>query len=221
MPAGRQRRGRVLCCALLGIGITQSGYIQVSAERADPAEKIGGAVVSVTIPVPAPPAPEPTPPPTTAPAPDPPPSPPPVAESVAQPAPPGPLDRVEEAFEAGVPAMWRARIPVTFELVPGTTSYVTTNLTMHVGRYHATGSWSHLVTVVAHEFGHLIAITRGSGAYLGAPPAGFPDPGYGPTAEEWADCVGYAFTGIADPAYGMPVCSGATLDWTANWLSAN
>lgn len=176
-------------------------------------------------------APTDTPPPSTlaleAPASSEPPAPEPVAAPAPEPAPTveahpsDPLARAEQAMQESAPARWLSAIPHRISIIEGTTSYGSTDGTIYVSRFHASGDWDHLRSVLAHEFGHLIAYAYGSQAYLGAPPAGWPDPGYGRPEEAWADCVEYAFTAIADPAYGMPVCSGSTLSWTQNWLATN
>lgn len=158
-------------------------------------------------------APAPTEPPAPAPAPAPQPAP------ARQPS--DPLARAQQAMQESAPGNWLAAVPHRIKIIEGTTSYGSTDGTIYVSRFHAGGDWDHLRSVVAHEFGHLIAYAYGSQAYLGAPPTGWPDPGYGRPEEEWADCVEYAFTAIADPAYGMPVCSGSTLSWTQDWLATH
>jgi hypothetical protein len=92
------------------------------------------------------------------------------------------------------------------KVIAGSTSYASSRGEISIGSYHASGRWSHLESV--------------TGAYGGAPPAGWPDPGWGATAEEWADCVSLAFTGIVDPSYGMPPCDGDSLSWTQSYLAA-
>ncbi len=128
--------------------------------------------------------------------------------------------RVDAALDAVVPGAWRAAIPVQVSIISGSTSWSFPGGSMQIGRYHATGSWSHLLTVVAHEFGHQIAFADGTQAYLGAPPSGWPYAGSQP-AEAWADCVSLAFTGISDPSHGLGDCPAATLAWTATWLATN
>jgi hypothetical protein len=88
-----------------------------------------------------------------------------------------------------------------------------------MGTYHADSSWSHLLSVVAHEFGHQIAYARGTWAYAGAAPEGWPYTGPEP-AEAWADCVAEAFTGIVDPSHGLGACPADARAWTAAWLAS-
>jgi hypothetical protein len=164
---------------------------------------------------PAPPAPTPRPEPAVEPAPVA--APPPAAPG---PAPVSPQERAEAALAEAVPATWRDALPVSLRIIEGTSSYADGSGEIMVGRYHAEGRWSHLLSVISHEFGHIIAFAHGSGAFAGAAPEGWPDPHHGPSAEAWADCVAQAFTGIVDPSYGMPPCPQPTLDWTAAWLAA-
>jgi hypothetical protein len=128
-------------------------------------------------------------------------------------------ERVDAAFADAVPPAWRVAIPATVRIIEGDTSWARGDLVIEIGETHAAGRWEHLRAVLAHEFGHLIAFEHGSGLYDGAPPADWPDPGYGHPAEAWADCVAQVFTGVADPSYGMPPCPSPTLDWTASWLA--
>jgi len=132
----------------------------------------------------------------------------------------GPQERSDAALAEAVPAMWRDALPATVQIIEGSTSYASRSMTIRVGRYHADGPWSHLVSVIGHEFGHLIAFVYGTNEFNGAAPEGWPDPQHGPAAEAWADCVSEVFTGIVDPSYGMPPCPQPTLEWTANWLAA-
>ena len=66
-----------------------------------------------------------------------------------------------------------------------------------------------------HEFGHLVAYRMGSGAYVGAPPAGFPASGN--AAEVWGDCFAWAVTGFQYTAH----CTVGQRDWVANWVASN
>ena len=136
------------------------------------------------------------------------------------PPPAGSQERSEAALAQAVPAAWRDRLPVTTHIIEGSTSYASRSMTINVSRYHADGRWSHLVSVIGHEFGHIIAYFYGTRAFNGAAPEGWPDPHHGPPAEAWADCVSEVFTEIVDPSYGMPPCPQPTREWTANWLAA-
>lgn len=197
--------------------------ITVAAVAAAPAVD---ATVAIAVPPAAPPPPAPSVPvPPAAPLAPALPAPAPPPEEPAAAAPPGPapalpIERVEQAFVEAVPPAWRAALPVQLRLTDGATSYATSPDLVIIGRTHAEGRWSHLLSVVAHEFGHLVAFRWGSGEYTGAAPAGWPDPGHGPSAEAWADCVAEAFTGIVDPSYGMPPCPQGSLEWTRQWLAA-
>ena len=140
--------------------------------------------------------------------------------SPAEAAPATAEERVAAALVEAVPAAWRDDLAVTVVLIEGSTSWATPSGEIQIGRVHAEGRWSHLVSVLGHEFGHIIAWAYGSHAYNGAAPEGWPDPQHGPSAEAWADCVSEVFTGIVDPSYGMPPCPAHTRDWTAAWLGA-
>jgi hypothetical protein len=174
-----------------------------------PVATVAAPDTTTTTAVPAPPAPPPAPVPVT------------VAPPVPA-SPPAPVDlqaRVEQAFADAVPAAWREGLPTTLRVILGSTSYATGPDLIEVGDGPASGSWSHLLSVVAHEFGHLIAFRYGSGEYVGAAPEGWPDPGFAHPAEAWADCVAQAFTGVVDPSYDLPPCPDATLAWTIRWLA--
>ena len=169
----------------------------------EPTEVLVAALVPV--PAPAPPLPVPAP-----------------APAIAPPLPPASVDlqaRIEQAFVEAVPQSWRDGLPTTLRVIPGSTSYATGPGLIEVGDGPASGSWSHLLSVVAHEFGHLIAFHYGTGEVVGAPPAGWPGAGHPAPAEAWADCVAEAFTGIVDPSYDLPPCAPEALDWTTRWLA--
>lgn len=168
----------------------------------------------------APPATTPPPPPTTAPpAPAPAPTAPPSTPAPPPPAAAQPLERVQAAFTSTVPAVWRSAIPVRFEIVPGEMSWAYPDGRIAVSEAHARGTEPRLRTVVAHEFGHLIAFRFGSGAFNGAAPTGWP--AYSARPEEaWADCVAAVFTGIQTPSHGLTACTGSSLTWTATFLAA-
>lgn len=150
----------------------------------------------------------------------------PVTTTTAAPAPASPpaaaqqestVQRVERAFQTAVPASWRAAVPTRFELIEGNTSWANSDGLIQVGSSHANGDLSHLMDVLAHEFGHLIAFDYGSQAYAGAGPAGWPAPPQRPE-EAWADCVQRAFTGRDNPSHGLASCSGESFAWAADWL---
>lgn len=145
-------------------------------------------------------------------------APPPPAPAPPPPPPTAPGDRARAAFDAAVPAAWRAVIPVDIRMIGGTTSWSWPNGRIEVSSYHLTHGAGVLAVTLAHEFGHLIAFRFGSQAFHGAAPSGWP--AYSGRPEEaWADCVARALTGIDDPSHGLPSCSGAALSWTATWLA--
>lgn len=162
----------------------------------------------VTAPAPVPTTPPP-PPPTTVP------GPPPTTE------PPGETlqERVERAYRAGVPAMWRDTIAVQLSVIEGRTSWAEGGGKIMIARSHAEGAFDHLADVVAHEFGHQVAFEFGTKAYPGAAPAGWPEPAENP-AEAWADCVQQVFTGRTSPSHGLAPCRGEQFGWAADWLSS-
>lgn len=212
-----------------GFGALATGASEAGADR--PAPQTAGAVAkarsafdrTTTTQAP-PPAPEVAAPPTTvapvvAPATTVPPPPPAPAPAPPVAAPVSAADRVAEAFTTAVPASWRTALPVALSVIEGNTSWAHPDGRIEIARVHAEGSWSHLLSVTAHEFGHQVAFRYGSGAYDGAPPDGWPGPDQGDGAEAWADCVAQAFTGIVDPSYDLAPCPQSTVDWTAAWLS--
>lgn len=127
--------------------------------------------------------------------------------------------RVAAAFVAAVPPEWRAAIPVKLSLRQGSQSRAYTDGEVEVALAHATGEWPRLLAITAHEFAHQLAFRRGTGAYLGAPPAGWEHDG-GPAAEVWADCVAKALTGYDLRSYGGPPCSGRALESASAYLAA-
>ncbi len=197
---------------------------------APPATQAPAPVPTTAAPAPAPPpapAPAPAPPTTAAPAPvpttaAPAPAPQPAAVPAAEPAPAqtqeSTLERIERAFRQGVPPAWRAEIPTRFEVVEGRTSWAHGSGLIQIGTTHAESSFEHLVDVIAHEFGHLIAFDFGSQAFAGAAPQGWPTASDRPE-EAWADCVQHAFTGRANPSHGLPPCQGSSLTWAIDWLA--
>jgi hypothetical protein len=140
------------------------------------------------------------------------------APPAVQPSTSSPLARAESAMRASVPGSWFAAIPVHVRIVSGWTSWSYHDHTIEIGDGHASGSWSRLRVVTAHEFGHQIAFEYGTQTSNGAAPAGWPSLGTNPV-ETWADCVSQVFTGIVDPSPGLPACSGASLSWTSGWLA--
>lgn len=162
---------------------------------------------------PPPPAPVDPAPPAADPAPEPAPVPAPVPEPVM-----APEERMAAALEEAVPGRWREILPVRVRVIAGASSYAWAPDLIEVGERHVQAEWSHLVSVVGHEFGHLIAFAHGTREFAGAAPDGWPDPGHPYPAEAWADCVAQAFTGIVDPSYGMPPCPDGSLAWTRTWL---
>ena len=230
---------RWICSALLLILPMQILGL-VDRARADPAIESGAivpasaATVGVTGPAPvalsptsgppavaAPPmtAGPPAPVPPVVPAPRPAPTTPPTTtariESVAETS----AERTARAFATAVPDRWRSDIPIHFESGEGWTSWAYPGGRIVIGRQHAEARFELLVDVVAHEFGHQIAFRYGSGAYLGAPPTGWPSPDHHP-AEAWADCVQTVFTGRSNPSHGLPACGGDRLAWAAEWLAS-
>jgi hypothetical protein len=200
-----------------------SGVIPVAA----PLVAADGATPLALAPTTAPPPV--APPPTAAPpAPAPPPPAPPAPAPPVPAAPPAPVppeaetleDRRARAFALAVPDRWRSDIPIHFELGEGWTSWAYPGGRIVIGRRHAQARFELLVDVIAHEFGHQIAFRYGSGAYLGAPPTGWPSPDHHP-AEAWADCVQTVFTGRSNPSHGLPACGGDRLAWAAAWLASN
>jgi hypothetical protein len=127
------------------------------------------------------------------------------------------LARSQAALESAVSSSLRATFPVRLEIIAGETSYSGTDGVIHMSRYHASGSWSHLRAVIAHEWGHQTAFQQGSHAYLGAPPEGWPYDGPGP-AEAWADCVAVSLIDI-NPAGDPSECTGSTLQFVDDWLA--
>ena len=126
---------------------------------------------------------------------------------------------MQAAYESSVPGAWRGAIPVRFRIIDGNTSWAWPDGLIEIGSAHANGSESLLRATIAHEFGHLMAFRYGSQAYNGAAPEGWP--AYSNRPEEaWADCVSRALTGIDDPSYRLPSCTGTSLSFTSNWTGA-
>jgi hypothetical protein len=110
-------------------------------------------------------------------------------------------------------------VPVDLTIVEGQTSWAVPFGEIRVSTFHADGDMQHLRSVLAHEFGHLIAFRYGSWSYNGAAPEGWPAYSERPD-EAWADCVARATTGIAEASWGLPPCEGQALSWTQQWLTA-
>ena len=178
------------------------------------------------------------PPPTTTttiaplPPPPPPPPPPPAAEPsqfVAATSPilagqgggdPGTADlttRASAALNQGVSGAWRGAVPVKVSVISGSSSWSYTDGRLEVGSAHASGDWSRLEAIMAHEFGHHVAFGYGTQAELGAAPAGWPKSG-NPAVERWADCVSQSFTGYLLGSHGQTPCEGASQSWATDWL---
>lgn len=104
-------------------------------------------------------------------------------------------------------------------MIDGTTSWAHSSGVISIARSHAGGDFDHLVDVVAHEFGHLIAFEHGTKEYAGAGPEGWSAPAERPE-EAWADCVQRAFTGRESASHGLAPCEGEQLSWATHWLSA-
>ena len=168
-------------------------------------------------PPPVAPTPAPAPPVAAPPATAPPVTAPPQAPATPPPPPESPAQRVHRAYAAGVPAPWHAILPARLEVIPGSTSWARGDDTILIAQSHAAASFEHLVDVVAHEYGHLIAFRYGSGAYPGAAPTGWPSTSDRPE-EAWADCVQTAFTGRENPSHGLQPCRGESLSWARSWL---
>ena len=106
-------------------------------------------------------------------------------------------------------------MPYDLEMIPGNTSYALGRGLIRMGRGQSDDSWEHISFIAVHEFGHLVSFGHGTGAYAGAPPAGFP--GSGNQAEVWADCFAWALTGVDWNA----MCTSAQRDWTGDWVRTN
>lgn len=208
----RATRIRIVAAAVVVVQL--AGLARVAADAPVEPGPSSTPVAPVALPPPPPPPPAEL---ASAPTPAPPPATPPPAVA----APPAMTleERLDAAYDAAVPARWQALLPVLLRAVEGATSFATEPDLVEVGRAHLEGRWERLVSVVAHEFAHLIAFAHGSWAFVGAAPEGWPDPGYSHPAESWADCVAQAFTGIVDPSYDMPPCPDVTVAWTASWLA--
>lgn len=123
---------------------------------------------------------------------------------------------LEQRFQAVVPAAWRARLPVTVEVIPGSVSWGYPDR-IQIADNHLRSA--ELVDVtLAHEFGHVIAFAFGTREFAGAAPAGWPSATANP-AEHWADCVQQVWVGVARPSHGLPPCGGAQLEWTRRYLA--
>lgn len=125
------------------------------------------------------------------------------------------IERAKAAFASGITAQWRAALPVQIHWISGSTSYMDTYGNAYISEYHLSRSWERLRWVVAHEWGHHVALERGSGRAFGAAPTGFPgsdDP------ELWANCVADVFIGrMTTPR--SPVCTSQQLSWTSDWFA--
>lgn len=119
-----------------------------------------------------------------------------------------------------MPAVWRNRFPwVRFQMTDGNTR---TNASTYIWvNPEVLDPPALLGYALAHEFGHKIAYRFGTGAYFGAPPAGWPESG-GDDSEAWADCVASAFGhgGVSAPHYPGSHCSGDRLAFARSFLAA-
>lgn len=198
----------------------------VSSPRPEDPPAVAPEAPTTTETVPAPP-PTPEPAPSEPPAPEPPapaPAPPAPVPVVAAPSPPPPppaqslQDTVDHSYRSSVPQRWRSAVPARLEVVNGTTSWAWSDGRILIAQSHARSGAGHLAVIITHEFGHLIAFAHGSGAYDGAPPAGWP-PATSNPAEHWADCVQQVFTGTIAPSHDLPPCAGEQLSWAHRFLS--
>lgn len=139
-------------------------------------------------------------------------------EPAPEPPPLSAQEQIDAAFAAAVPARWRSLITVELVPVGGSTSLAYPGGRIDVAEYHRTRGETLLRSVIAHEFGHLIAFRYGSQEFNGAAPVGWHYEGRSPE-EMWADCVSLSFTGNVDRSYNLPACAGETLSWTQNYLS--
>lgn len=178
------------------------------------------AIVSMEAPPTTPPAPPTT---TTTTTPPPTVAPPPPPTDVATTTPdPGTGDlhaRAVAALHIAVPDRWLTATPATIEIISGFTSWSRTGGRMQIGRRQVDDSWDHALYVLAHEWAHQAAYRFGSGAYLGAPPSGFPTRGTLRPAEMWAECVAQSFLGFRWDSW-YPHCPPASRQWTDDWLAA-
>jgi hypothetical protein len=127
--------------------------------------------------------------------------------------------RAQVAYESSVPSAWRAAAPLRVSAITGGyTSLSYTDGRTSVSRYHATRAWSNLRSVMAHEWGHHLAFRYGTQAYLGAPPAGFPQR-TSATQETFADCVSWALIGTQYRYGNVPPCNRTAMTWTKRWLA--
>lgn len=90
-------------------------------------------------------------------------------------------------------------------VIPGATSWATTEGLIKVGQWHVDQGDPILCWTVAHEAGHLYAFRYGTQAYLGAPPAGFASG----DVETWADCAAFVWTGYDRGGCGAELAASA------------
>lgn len=117
------------------------------------------------------------------------------------PGPGNPRARLEWALATAIPAPWRQAVPVAWSADQVTKGHLALSFfdgTVVVSPRVLRGTSEAVLTTVAHEMGHQIAISLVS-ANDGLPPRGFIDfPGssaYRSTVEGWADCVSRVWTG--------------------------
>jgi hypothetical protein len=141
------------------------------------------------------------------------------AAPVAVPPPPdGPAYAMGLVREV-IPARWLAVLPVSVEVIAGTTSWSSWDGLIQIGDWHLFHAVDRAKNTLAHEWGHQVAWHYGTDAYNGAPPAGFPYAGPTPQ-EQWADCVAQALTGTIYPSPGLGACPSAALGFTRQFLDA-
>jgi hypothetical protein len=122
---------------------------------------------------------------------------------VAPEAPPAPVTPSEGLW--GVYGRCSRSLASNLVVVPGDTSWATTDGTIKVGQWHVDQGGSILCWTFAHEDGHLWAFRYGTQAYLGAPPAGFASG----DVETWADCYAFVLTGYDRGGCGVDLAASA------------
>ena len=141
----------------------------------------------------------------------------PILDVVPDPGPADPLGRAEVALSSAVTGPWLEALPVSLSLISGGSSLSSTDGSIQVASYHASGPWNRLQAIMAHEFGHHVAFGYGDQSELGAAPAGWPPSG-SPPVERWADCVAHVFTGNELASHGQTPCEGDSLGFTEEYL---